>query len=81
MKSEELVKKMNEGKDISILLVDAIEKIQEYEKNDNLLKITEKHRLELLRKNQDLKKKLGVFASVEKLMDSAEIYGYSDLIK
>ena len=44
-------------------------------------KQAEHERLRLLRENQELKKKLGEFKVVQKLMESAKIYGYQDLIK
>ncbi len=46
-----------------------------------LLDNTEKDRLRLLKENQEFKKKLGEFAIVKKLMDSAGIYGYTDFLK
>ena len=79
--SEKIIRKMNEGKDTSLLLVESIEIIQELEKSLKLLDSTERNRIILLKENIELKKKLGEFVVVDKLMKSAGVYGYLDLLK
>jgi len=59
----------------------ALDKIDKFEKTEELLVATEKARLELLNENLEMKKQLGQFKTVKNLMDSAGVYGYTDLIK
>jgi len=80
-KVDKLVEEMNKGGDVSGLLVKAIESLEYYEKEWERFESTEKHRMNLLEENESLKKELGKLIVVKNLMDSAEIYGYQDLLE
>ncbi len=65
-KSDKLVKNMNDGGDVSILFVKAIESLQYYEKEFVRFEATEKERLRLLKENQELKDKIDRQNVIEK---------------
>ncbi len=72
----------NESKENLVLNYESsLWSIIEFEKLLLLLESTEENRMKLHKANQELKKEMGMLLFVKEILETAEMYGYSDLSK